>query len=102
MPTQADSAPTLDMLQAYDFFPFATFVPGRTNGSGGRGRDFRRHKTLAQARTSIKGIFVIYGRTNPTAQTVYDQSKLYGWNETDKSGTGEWVELDIKTGKPVE
>jgi hypothetical protein len=83
MPTQADKSKSLDELSPTDWFPYATYIPGRTNGDGWNGGyDYRRHKTLGQAKSAISG-----SRFNSVADS--DNAKIYQYDvQTEK-----WVEV---------
>ena len=83
--TKADTAAKLEELSPYgEYFPWATEITGRTNGSGWNGgQDFKRHRTLAQARSAITTYFSNGG--NKSAKTG-----IYRWNEL----LQEWQEYD--------
>lgn len=73
-------------LKPYEYFPFASFVRGRTNGTGSQhGGEFKRHKTLAHAKSA----------TSSSHGYVRDGEKethLYKWVGDFENGY--WVMLD--------
>lgn len=80
-----DTSDKLDDLNPYEFFGFASYIPGRNQGrywvGGG---DFKRHKTLAHAKSAI--------RSSASSIGNFDTApcKVYAWNGV----TEAWEEVD--------
>lgn len=73
-----DYAPELKGLVPYEFFPYASYMKGRTGG------DFKRHKTLAHAKSAVNQ----YGFGKP-ARAVYE------WvGESPFDPNGYWIGVD--------
>jgi hypothetical protein len=79
-----DVAKSLDDLVRVEVFNFASFIAGRTNGtgSGTTGDDFKRHRTLGQARAAISAY-----RSNVHGGRANLNVAVYAWDV----GTGTWV-----------
>ena len=73
-----DIAKTLDELTPHSFYGFATYLEGRTNGTGWNYGEYKRHKTLGHAKSAISN-------TNSRGYT----RRLYQWDEA----TSAWVEV---------
>lgn len=70
----------LEDLSPYDFFPFASYVPGRTNGGETYKTYYKRHRTLAHAKTAIRA-----------ARGHEGEPKVFQWDvESEK-----WVEVEL-------
>lgn len=80
MANSKDTAKSLDELSPYDYFPYASYIKGRTGGSGwANGSDFKRHKTLAHAKTALRGASYL-GEVD---------KRIYQWDESKQ----EWQEV---------
>lgn len=73
-----DIAASLEDLTPYDFYPYATYVEGRTNGGDSWKSFYKRHKTLAHAKLSVRA-----SRGGTT--------KVFQWNVE----LNTWEELEI-------
>ena len=75
---KTDIAKELADLSPHEFYGFASYMKGRTNGNGWSNGDYKRHKTLGQAKSSIS-----YGG---------GFERLYEWSVE----TSAWVEIPIR------
>lgn len=73
-----DVASKLEDLSPYDYFPYATYVEGRTNGGDSWKSFYKRHKTLTHAKLSLRA-------------SRGGEKRLYEWDMK----RIEWVELPI-------
>ncbi|MBC7594572.1 MAG: hypothetical protein H7288_11645 [Kineosporiaceae bacterium] len=71
--------------EEHTFYGFATFLEGRTNGCGWNYGEYKRHKTLAHAKSAISN-------TNSRGYT----RRLYEWSKDAKA----WVEIPWERPKP--
>jgi hypothetical protein len=78
----ADIAERLADLNPYEFFGFASYLEGRTNGVGTNYGEFKRHKTLGHAKSAIAH----WNGRNGTR-------RLYRWD----TELEEWAELSPVT-----
>ena len=77
-----DVAKSLEDLSPIEFYEYASYVPGRTNGSGWNGgTDFKRHPQLHHAKVAVKAV-----RNRP-------DTKIYRW--VGDVFTGKWEEIDF-------
>jgi hypothetical protein len=74
----SDIAANINELAPHEFYGFASFLEGRTNGVGWNYGEYKRHKTLAHAKSAISN-------TNSRGYT----RRLYQWDES----TSAWVEI---------
>lgn len=52
-----DTAKELKDLNPFDWFPYASYMPHRTNGGGyDNGKSFKRHRTLSHAKSAVSGV----------------------------------------------
>ena len=82
----ADIAKELADLSPIQTYGFATFLEGRTNGQGWNYGEYKRHKTLAHAKSAISN-------TNSRGYT----RRLYQWSD-EANG---WVEIDRLNPTPI-
>ena len=78
--TNGDIASELGDLSPFEFYPFASFLEGRTNGQGWNYGEYKRHKTLGHAKAAISHTNVRSG-----------ERRLYRWSEESES----WVEVPV-------
>jgi len=78
--TNNDIAGDLAELSPFEFYPFASFLEGRTNGQGWNYGEDKRHKTLGHAKAAISHTSVRPG-----------ERRLYKWSEESES----WVEIPV-------
>lgn len=74
----ADLARSLDDLEPFERYLYASFVKGRTGG------DFKRHKTIGHARNAI-------GSGNSWNRGHAPTTALYQWDDETK----EWAPLNV-------
>ncbi len=79
-----DTASDLSRLSPYEVYPFASYIQQRSGGE-----PFKRHATLAHAKSAISG-FQMTGR-NLNNTTI--PSKIYRWVGNLEAGRWEEIEL---------
>lgn len=79
--TNKDTAEVLSELSPYDLFEFATYLPGRSNGTGARGADFKRHRTMGHAKAAIASSRSNGGRNTEHAKIFMWMPDTFSWQE---------------------
>lgn len=81
--SKSDVAATLSELSPFVFYEYASYVPGRTNGSVKfEAHDYKRHLTLAHAKSAIKNSRFV--GVDPSECKIYRfDTTTNGWHEVD-------------------
>lgn len=88
---RGDISKTLEGLNRFEVYEYATYIEGRTGGNASRRGDYRRHKTLVHARAAAKSAInvLVYDENGVVVGYRRPKTRIYRWSDEQ----GEWVEV---------
>lgn len=100
MVNQSEVSKTLEDLNPVEEYPYATYIEGRTHGSGwAGGDDYKRHLTLAQAKSAVtlaqrSSSIVVRDEDGKVTGQRAPETRIYRWSQPTPS-EGKWLEVFI-------